>query len=63
MISNEERWHFLAVKKLSALLGEITSKHHGDIYCLNCLHFFAAENKHELNLIKKYMKIKIFVTL
>ena len=24
---------------------EITSKHHGDFYCLNCLHSFIAENK------------------
>ena len=32
MISNEEKegWHYLAVKKLSALLRGITSKHHGD---------------------------------
>ena len=32
-----------AVKKLSAFLGGITSKYHGDFYCLNCLHFFATE--------------------
>ena len=31
-------------KKLPALLRGITSKHHGDSYCLNCLYFFA-ENK------------------
>ena len=23
------------------------SKHHGDFYCLNCLHSFATENKRE----------------
>ena len=39
MISNvEKQWHYLAVKKLSALLKEITSKHHGDFYYLNCFH-------------------------
>ena len=45
MISNEDkkRWQYLA--KLSALLRGITSKHHGDFYCLNCLHFFATKNK------------------
>ena len=32
-------------KKLSALLGGITSKYHADFYYLNCLHFFATENK------------------
>ena len=36
MISNgEKQWHYLAVKRLSALLGGTTSKHHGDFYCLN----------------------------
>ena len=41
----KEGWHYLAVKKLSALLRGITSKHDGDFYCLNCLHFFRVENK------------------
>ena len=31
MISNGERWHYLAVKELSALLRGITSKHHSDL--------------------------------
>ena len=47
MISNGEGWHYLAAKTLSALLSEITSKHHGDFYCLNRLYSFAAENKRE----------------
>ena len=34
MITNGKKWHYLAVKKLSALLREITSKHDGDFYCL-----------------------------
>ena len=46
-IPNRERWHHLAVKKLSALLRGITSKHHGDFYCLNSLHSFATGNKQE----------------
>ena len=46
-IPNEEKegWHYLEVKKLSTLLREITSKHHGDFYCLNCLYSFRTENK------------------
>ena len=59
MIPNEENWHYLAVRELSALLRGVTSKHHSDFYCLNCLHSFATEKK--LNHIKKYVKIKIFV--
>ena len=47
MIPNEEKegWRYLAVKKLSTLLRGITSKHHGDFHCLNCLHSFRTENK------------------
>ena len=48
MISNGEKLrHYLAVKKLSASLRGITSKHHCDFYCLNCFHSFATEKKLE----------------
>ena len=40
MVPNGEGWNYLAVKKLSALLREITSKHYGDFYRLNCLYSF-----------------------
>ena len=30
MIPNEEGWHYIVVRKFSALLRGITSKHHGD---------------------------------
>ena len=45
--SNEEKerlWHYLALKKISTLWREITSKH-GDFYWLNCLHSLGTENK------------------
>ena len=47
MIPNEEKkgWHYLPIKKLSALLHRITSKNKGDFYCLICLHSFTTENK------------------
>ena len=45
--SEGQQRQYLAVKKLSALFRGITSKHHGDFYCLNCLHSFATENKRE----------------
>ena len=45
MIPNGEKWHYLADKKLSALLRRISSKHQGDFYCLNCLHSFATQKK------------------
>ena len=40
LISDGEKWHYLAAKKLSALLRGITSKHEGDFYCLNCFYSF-----------------------
>ena len=61
MIPNGEGCHYLAVKKLSALLSEITSKHHGDFYRLNCLHSFATENKGESH--KKVCKNKDFCNI
>ena len=34
IISNgEKQWYYLTIKKISALLREITSKHHGYFYC------------------------------
>ena len=44
MIPNHEGWHQLRIKMLSALLREITYRHHGDFQCLNCRHSFATEN-------------------
>ena len=47
MVPDGEGLHYLAVKKLSALLRKIMSKHHSGFYYLNCLHSFATENKRE----------------
>ena len=47
MISNGEKWHYLAVKKVSALSRGITAKYQGHFYCLNCLHSSATEKKLE----------------
>ena len=46
MSSNEEKeGHYVAVKKISALLPEIILKHKGDFYCLNFLLSVRTENK------------------
>ena len=47
MIPNQEEkgWHYLAVKKLLALLNGITLNHKSDFYCLNCLHSFRIEKE------------------
>ena len=53
MITNDnENWHYLAVKSLSELLRGITSNHHGDFYCLNCLHSYRRKEK-----LKKHEKV------
>ena len=41
------QWHYLAVKKISVLLREITSKNNGNFYCLNCLYSFRRKGKLE----------------
>ena len=50
MITDGKKWRYLAVKRFSALLKGITSKHDGDFYCLNCFYSFTTKNalnKHE----------------
>ena len=47
MITDGEKWHYLAVKSLSALLNGITSNHNGDFYCLNCFHAYTTKNELE----------------
>ena len=44
MIPDEKDWYYLAAKKETALVKEVTSKNI-DFYCLNCLHSFRTENK------------------
>ena len=51
MIPNEEKegWHYLAARKLSALLRAIISKHVGRFYWFSCLHTFRTKNKLKLH--------------
>ena len=51
MITDNEKWHYLAVKNISGLLRGITSNHNGDFYCLNCFHSYTTEKK-----LKKHQK-------
>ena len=45
MITDGEKWHYLAVKSLSALFRVITSNHKKDFYCLNYFCSYSTENK------------------
>ena len=49
MIPNGEKWHYLAVKELSALLRGIISKHYDGFYYWNCFHSLRTKNKFELH--------------
>ena len=55
MITDGTKWHYLAVKSLSALLRGITSNHNEDFYCLNCFHSYITKEelkKHQLLLCR-----------
>ena len=45
IITNGEKWHYLAVKGLPALFRGITDNNNGDFYCLNCFQSYTTENK------------------
>ena len=47
VITDGEKWHYLAVRSSSTLLRRITSNHNGDFYCLKCLHSYRTKNKLE----------------
>ena len=57
----KEGWHYLEIKKISALLHKTTSTHKLDFYCLNCFYSFSTENK--LKSHKKSCKIKDFCSV
>ena len=59
MITDGEKWHYLAVKSLSALLREITGNNNGDFYCL--IFFAHILQKIDLKNIKTYAKTIIIV--
>ena len=46
MITDDgEKWHYLAVRSLSALLRGISSSNNGDLYRLNCFHSYRTFQK------------------
>ena len=47
MITDSEKWHYLAVKSLPALLKGITSNHNGYFYYLNCFRSYSTKNRFE----------------
>ena len=52
MITDGEKWHYTAVKRLSGLLRGVTGNNIGDFYCLNCFHEYRTKNK-----LEKHKKI------
>ena len=54
MITDGEKWHYLAVKSFTVLFRGITSNNNGDFYCLSCFHSYSTEKKKQL---KKHEKV------
>ena len=52
MITDGEKWHYTAVKRLSGLLRGVTGNNNGGFYCLNCFHAYTTKNK-----LEKHKKI------
>ena len=53
MITDDgERWHYFAVRSLSALLRRISSSNNGSFYCLSCFHSYRTLNK-----LKKHERV------
>ena len=62
--ANGEGWHYLAVKKLSALLKGITSKHITVIFVVSiAFNLLQYKKKPAKTSIKKHVQIKIFIFL
>ena len=59
MITDGKKWHYLAVKSLSALFRGITSNNNGEFYSLNV--FTHIEQKINFKNMKKYVMIMIIV--
>ena len=51
MITDNKKWHYLAVKSTPGKLRGITSNHNGDFYCLSCFHSYTTKNK-----LKKHVR-------
>ena len=45
IFTDAKKWHYLAVRGLSALLRGITSNHVGNFYCWNCFHSYRTKKK------------------
>ena len=45
MVTDSKKWHYLAVKRLSALLRGITSNHKENYYCLKCFPSYSTKEK------------------
>ena len=45
MIADGNKWYYIAISSLSALLEGKLWNHHGDFYCLSCFNSYTAKNR------------------
>ena len=53
MITDREKWHYLAVKSLSMLFHRIVSTHNDGLLFANCFHLLRTEGK-----LKSYQNVR-----
>ena len=41
----KDKWHYITIKSIPALLRGVTSAHNSDFYCLNCFHSYRTAKK------------------
>ena len=45
MITDGNKWHYIAINNLPTSLAKKSSTHDGDFYCLNCFNSYTTKNK------------------
>ena len=56
MITDGEKWHYLALKRLSALFTEVASKHNGELKQIN-IHHLVIHCLHTVRLIQQKISL------
>ena len=63
MITDGNKWHYLARITLSAVLAKKSSNHNGDFYCLNSFNWYNTKNKLKYNPGEKSLKAPFAIYL
>ena len=42
---NQNNWNYFTIKNMKRFIRGVTSNHHRDFFCRNCMHSFLTDNK------------------